>query len=78
MCRPRAEAARATCRQVTIRGPRDMPRSGASDSDARVRGPLAGRRWATRRAATRSFHAFIDTSGMPEPSRLDELVKILH
>ncbi|MFL5911530.1 MAG: hypothetical protein ACJ768_13270 [Gaiellaceae bacterium] len=32
---------------------------------------------ATRRAATRSFTAVIDTSGRPEPSRLDELVKIL-
>lgn len=32
---------------------------------------------ATRRAATRSFTAVIDTAGAPEPSRLDELVKVL-
>jgi shikimate kinase len=32
---------------------------------------------ATRRAATRSFAAVIDTAGLPEPGRLDELVKVL-
>ncbi len=34
-------------------------------------------REATRRAAARSFTAVLDTSGTPDPSRLDELVTIL-
>jgi hypothetical protein len=32
---------------------------------------------ATRRAAIRPFAAVIDTAGLPQPSRLDELVKVL-
>jgi predicted kinase len=32
---------------------------------------------ATRRAAARPFAAVVDTTGTPEPGRLDELVRIL-